>query len=172
MRRLARGFTLLEVIITVLVMSVLGTVGFHVIFNGVEAYYATDGALSTLAKLRYATGRIVDELREVDYTDPSGPYVLTATYPSTANGSITFTKIDTTVVTIDGSTSSVTIQYDAGSAYTLTDGVSDLTFNFFQYDGTNATSASDVAFVEVNLTLLEGTSSYAQRVRVGLRDNI
>ena len=177
MRHMVRGFTLIELVITVLVLSIMATVGSVAIINGVQAYYAVDGSLTTLAKLRYATERIVWELREIEYTDPvgtsTGPYLLTASFPATSSTSITFTKQDATVVTIDGSSSPLTIKYDAGSAYTLTDGLSSLTFDLYQSDGvTGAISAALTAYVEINITLVEGTNSYSQRTRVGLRDNI
>lgn len=177
MRHVVSGFTLIELIITVLVLSIMATVGSVAIVNGVQAYYAVDGSLATLARLRYATERIVQELRDIEYTDPvgtsSGPYVLTASFPSTSSTSLTFTRQDATVVTIDGSSSPLTIKYDAGSAYTLTDGLSSLTFNFYQSDGaTGAISAALTAYVEINITLSDGASSYSQRTRVGLRDNI
>lgn len=164
------GFTLIELVISIVVVSILASVGSLAVVQGMKAYYATDAVLPTMAKLRYTTGRIAQELREMEYNGTA--YLLTATYPSTTNGSITFTKMDGTDVTIDGSTSSMTMRYGAGgNYYILTDQLSNLTFNFYQYDGvTNATSATDVRFIEINVTLVLGGNTYAQRTRIGLRD--
>ena len=169
LKKRAAGFTLIELVVGLLIVSILASVGSLAVVQGMKAYYAIDDALPTLAKLRYTISRIAWELKETDYDGSA--YLLTATYPSTANGSITFTKLDGTAVTIDGSTSSMTMKYDAGSAYTLTDQLSDLTFNFYQYDGTtNATADTDVRFIEINVTLSLDGNTYDQRTRVGLRD--
>jgi hypothetical protein len=154
---------------SIILVGILASVGAMVTVQGMKTYYAIDDLLPTMTKLRDTTWRIAQELKEIDFNGTA--YLLTATYPSTANGSITFTKLDGTVVVIDGSTSSMTMKYDAGSAYTLTDKLSDLTFNFYQYDGTtNATDATDARFIEINVTLLLDGNTYAQRTRIGLRD--
>lgn len=164
------GFTLIEVVITIMVVSVIASIGSLVIVQGMKAYYAIDAALPTLAKLRYSINRIAQELRETDYDGTD--YLLTVTYPSTANGSITFTKLDGTEVTIDGSTSTMTMRYGSGGTYyTLTNQLSDLTFNFYQYDGTTAATANtDVRFIEINLTLSVNGNTSTQRTMIGLRD--
>lgn len=164
-----RGFTLIEMVVSMVVIGILASVGAVVIANGVEAYNATTTAMETLAKLRYATERMGREIRSMEYN--GGAYQLSTSYPS--DTTMQFTRSDGTQVTIAQSGASITMEYDSisGGARTLTDQVGAFSLNYYQDDGTNATGAANVAFVEINLTLTQNSASYPQRTMVALRNS-
>ena len=60
-----RGFTLIEWVISLIVIGILAMVGLPILSSSTRAYSATQEGLSTLSKLRYATERLAREVREV-----------------------------------------------------------------------------------------------------------
>ena len=58
-------------------------------------------------------------------------------------------------------------------SYVLCDQLASLRFHYYQADDTTAaTSAANVAFVSVELVLGSGSSTYAQRTQVALRNGL
>lgn len=171
-RHFGRGFTLIELITSIVILGVLAAVSVPMLSNGFRAYEASHASLLTLGKLRYATERMVREIREVR-RDPANlaDYdiaVMTAT-------TFKFKKTDGVEVTID-KPAQVTLAYSTSSVTpspTLTDQLGSLQFKYFKEDGTTETTLrSEVAFVQITLSLIHGTATYPQRVRVGLRNKL
>ena len=178
----ARGWTLVELIMVLVIMGNLVTFVGPVLLNAINAYTYTNASLATYAKMRYALERMAREVREVR-RDPSN----TADYDISMSATqMIFRTNDNDTnngnnnqVTITFSAPTVTLAYTLPSSIsaTLTDQVNSTPpagcsygFQYFQQDGTMASSKSNVAFVEIGLTLSDGTSDYCNRVRVDLRN--
>ncbi|MGD8937342.1 MAG: prepilin-type N-terminal cleavage/methylation domain-containing protein [Thiogranum sp.] len=166
-----RGFTLVELVAALVLLSLMASFALPYLGNGVRAYNDTARSLQTLGKLRYAGERVARELREIRRAPGGGFDIVT---PVGAPGDrIRFVKSDGVRVTLDGSSPVVTLSYDsvaAETAFTLTDQLVGLTLNYYTRDGlTQATSVNDVAFIEFELVLNNG-SEYSQRSRVALRN--
>lgn len=161
-----RGFTLVEMVMAIIVLAVLAAVTTPMMLQGILAYQATYNSLQTLDKLRYATERLAREIRETDRV--AGVYTISmATTPP-----LTFTKADGTGVTVSaGGTLSLSYATPAVSAV-LTDEYTTLAIAYFDANGASTTSASDVRYVELTLTLTNPASGqvYSQRTRAMLRD--
>ncbi|BAZ92580.1 uncharacterized protein FOKN1_0176 [Thiohalobacter thiocyanaticus] len=170
------GFTLIEMVITILVLSIIGGVTAYTISHGARAYIDSRTVVATLSKLRLASERLAREIRSVR-RDPAatGQYDFNG-FP-TATG-LSFDRLEAdgvtvTRVSIDGSANPLTLEYDTPSgAQTLTDQVSSFSLAYYQADGvTAATSTADIAFVEFELVLQDANgNSYPQRTRVALRN--
>jgi prepilin-type N-terminal cleavage/methylation domain-containing protein len=169
-KRSERGFTLIEAVVTIVLLGILAALAAPMLVAGARAFDATTTGLGTLSNLRYATERIARELREVQYTGGAFSFGVGGMGATSA----TFTKGNGTTVTITRAIPNVTLQYSAGPAVTavLTDQVSDLQFAYYQRDGvTAATGNGNVAIVQVTLTLNNPvTGVYVQRTRVTLRN--
>lgn len=168
-RRQQRGFTLLEMIISLVILGLLGAAAGYGLTGGVLAYSGNADTLHTLGKLRYASERIARELREIR-RNPAAP----ASYDITAMTATTlaFTKRDGIGVTLTGSMPMLTLAYSTpAGAHTLTDDVGNASFTYYRADGsTPATGSADIAFIEVDLVLNRDGISYPQRTRVALRN--
>ncbi len=164
------GFTLVEMIATLTMLAILAAVAAPYPGNGVRAYNDTASAIHTLGKLRNSSERLVREIREIHNT---GAYEIFTPIIS-PNSTLSFRKTDTEIVTIDTAASRLTLAYDSinsGAAYTLSDELGSLSFNYWQADGVSvANNTLDVAFIEFELVLNHAGNNYAQRSCVALRN--
>jgi prepilin-type N-terminal cleavage/methylation domain-containing protein len=164
-----RGFTLIEMVMVMVILGILAGLTAPIFSQGLTAARLTTENLHTLAKLRYATERLVREIRQVNYNG-SGYDVTTMTASS-----LVFTKADTvnTTVSITSSGPNLTLAYGTPSVSgLLADEVSSINFAYYDANGAVTASSVDLAFVEINLTLQNPTTggSYSQRTRAALRD--
>ena len=177
MRR-TKGFTLIELITAIVVISIIAAAGAPVLVNSVRAYNSTLNVVMTLDKLRYASERMAHEFREASRATLN----MSTTAPQ-------FTKIDylisgTTItstsygITLFGDTSTglVTISYSGGTATraTLTDQLSStanpLKFTYYDQNGATTTSAASVRYVDIQLILRANGQDYSERTRVAIRN--
>lgn len=171
--RRAAGFTLVELVITIVILGILAAVAAPILFGGFRVFSTSTADLHTLDKLRYATERMARELREVQHT--AGAYALTLAAPTAS--SLSFTKNNGTTVTLNGTAPPLlTLSYSGVGTYTLTDQVAPggVAFTGYALDGVTTTSdPAQIAYVELTLTLLrapDNAGSFSQRTRVALRN--
>ena len=164
-----RGFSMIEMVVALLVLSTLGAAAGYGLVGGVRAFSENAEVLRVLDKLRYASERMAREVREVrrDTADPSR-FDITEMSATT----MSFTRGDGTAVTLDASPPLLTLAYaDPVGTWTLADGVGSARFVYFRSDGsTSATGNADVAYVEFELQLSRAGRLFPQRTRVALRN--
>ena len=163
-----RGFTLMELIISILVLGILGATAAYGIQNGVIAFQATGEALDSLGKLRYATERVSRELREIrrDPLDSSRYDIITPLGATT----IEFVKQDGTEVTFASAGGTLTLEYDDPSgAQVLTDQLNSFSLAYLDIDGIPTADPALMAFIDVQIILTDGSGNLPQRTRVALR---
>jgi prepilin-type N-terminal cleavage/methylation domain-containing protein len=169
----AAGFSLIEVVVTIVLIGLLAMAAVPILRSGVDAYETATTGLETLSKLRYATERMAREIREVR-RNPGAPADFQITTPLSA-GTLSFVKGDGNRATLTASAPNVTLAYQTPAASgVLTDQVSDLVFRYYTIDGVTQTASvagDTLAFIEVDLTLTDGAGgSMRQRTRVALRN--
>jgi len=163
------GYTLIELVLSITVLALLGSVTAPYLSNGVRAYNTTAVSVRTVDNLRYGSERIARELRDID--NIGGVFTI-ATPVNVSGNNITFTKADGVTVTLDTAGGNLQIAYDSlagGAPFTLADELVSLAFNYYRSDGLQATGTGDVAYIEYEIVLDNG-NSYAQRGRVALRN--
>lgn len=166
----ARGMTLVEMVIAIIVVSIVLAASAPIIANVFRDYITTRSALDATSKARLAVERIVREIRDVNFNFGAGAYQFTTMTPTNA----TFTKTDGTTVAVTVAGSNVNLSYNSGPAQLLTDDLNALTIDYFQQDG--ATPTADpalVRFVRIGLDLNvrdTATAVHTESTRVALRD--
>jgi prepilin-type N-terminal cleavage/methylation domain-containing protein len=162
----SRGFTLVEMVMVMVLLGILAAVGAPMIANGMRVANSVAPNLTTLSQMRYATERVVRELREVSHA--SGAYGFTSLASST---SLTFTKTNGTSVTIAYASPNLNLT-DTGTTRALTTQASAFALAYLDIAGVATVSTTLVRFVDVLLTLQDPTTgaTYTQRTRVALRN--
>jgi prepilin-type N-terminal cleavage/methylation domain-containing protein len=167
MRR-ARGWTLVELIMVMVIMGIVAVFVAPILLNAVKAYDRTQRTVNTYAKMRYAMERMAREIAAVRRSPADTTDFDIATMVA---GTLTFTKEDGTQVTLTLAGTNLNLTYVGTGTGVLADRVSALGFSYFRNDGaTAAANNTEVVFVQVSMTIGDGTTSYTSRTRVALRN--
>lgn len=171
-----RGFTLVEMVISIMLIGILGAAAAMAIGQGVRASVESQTRVDTLSKLRMATERMAREIRQVRRDPATVTQYDILTRTSTA---LSFRRLDndgTSVrtVSLNGAAPPIlTLGYDSPAGTpTLTDQVSSVSFTYWQSDGVTAsTTNADLAFIDINLVLNDSFgNAFSQRTRIALRN--
>ena len=166
MRRV-EGFSLVELIMVIAILGILAAFVGPVLFNAMRSYDQAQKGVQTQAKMRYAMERMSRELREIrrQATDATLLDITSMTATSLA-----FFKTDSTPVAIAAAGNQLNLAYSTVSAM-LTDQLGSFSLAYYQPDtSTVATTASSLAFVQISMTLSEGTNLFSARSRVDLKN--
>ncbi len=173
-RGATRGFTLIEAVVTIVLIGVIAMAVIPVISSGIKTYITTTTSINTLSKLRFATERMAREIREVrrNIGTPSNYDFVTM-----GANSVVFYKSDGYRVSITSGVPNATLTYlspgGVTTSATLTDQINattDLSFTYYDMTGAATASLSQVAFVQVDLKLTEDGAPLRQVTRLGLRN--
>lgn len=188
-----KGFTLIELVIVIIVLSIMAAVLAPTVRSSLLAYDAVLSDVVVLDKLRYATERLAREIREVNaVTDANGNFT-SFNFTTMGASAATFTRtyynsdgsvLATNVVRICAIAPNLRLSYgDAtlcsgvdsnANGILLTDDLSALAFKYYDKTGTEITTALpdpvNVRAVEISLTLTpSGSPPYTQTTRVELK---
>jgi prepilin-type N-terminal cleavage/methylation domain-containing protein len=182
MRMRARGFTLIEMVMVIIIMAILAAFIAPILAEAVSAYDAVTRNIEVLTKMRYAMERLSREIRMVR-RDPvnSGNYDIVTMVanklefcqPDGTGVIISYTSPPnvTIAVTNAGTFNSVSCSASALTARVLTDMATAFTLTYFNAAGGAAVGKNDVVYVQVALTLTgTGTLAYNLSTRVDLRN--
>jgi len=163
-RKKQNGLTLIELVVSIVVLSIIVMVVSQYIESSVESYRKTKNNVSALSKLRLLDERLSKEIRRTRYTAAFD----IATFTST---SYEFTDVDGISVTYSYSGNTLSIDYDNPVVSSpISNQLTAFTFNYYQADGiTAAGSIADIKFVEWVMTLSENGVNYSLTNRVMLR---
>jgi prepilin-type N-terminal cleavage/methylation domain-containing protein len=163
------GLTLIEMIITIVVLGALGALGASMFVDAFRASSMVNSGQATADQARYAVERMGRELREVKYANG---YQLTSGVASGVN-TVTFVNGSNVTVTIARSGAQLNLAYSSPAvSATLANNVTNFQLDFKQLDNSAATSTSDVRFVVITLTVRDAENGLvvSQQTRVALRN--
>ena len=133
------GYTLIEAVLVVVILSIVGLSSSYVIFNSMRVYARTAPALDVSYQAHLAVERLQRDIREM-------------------NGTASITAFTATDLAFDD-TSGGTVAYAfSGGQLTrngdlLADTVTAFAFTYRRADGTTTTTASELHLVEVDVTV-------------------
>jgi prepilin-type N-terminal cleavage/methylation domain-containing protein len=160
MRNDAAGFTLIEIVITIVLVSILAGLAGMVILQGVRAYTVEQTRSDVHYQARLAMERMAREIRMIkSQADISAMAAANLRYTD-ANGSNTgFNWVNPTLNRWNG----------AGND-ALATGITAFAFAYVKIDGTAASAASEIWFVDISLTSQQGAEALVMRGRVHPRN--
>jgi prepilin-type N-terminal cleavage/methylation domain-containing protein len=170
MRRV-EGFSLVELVMVIVILGILAAFVGPVLFNAMRSYQGMQTAVQTQAKMRYAVERLSRELREIRRQTTDATFLDIASV--TTASSIAFFKTDGTQVIINVAGNQVSLAYVTSTvvAGVLTDQVASFSLAYFQQNAsTVATGQASISFIEVRMTLSEGTNLFPARVRLDVKN--
>jgi MSHA biogenesis protein MshO len=151
----------------IVILGILAAFVGPVLFNAMRAYDQAQKGVQTQAKMRYAIERMSRELREIRRQTTDAALLDITSMTAT---SLAFFKTDSTPVVIAVAGNQVNLAYSTVSAM-LTDQLGSFSLEYFQPDGvTAAATASSLSFVQISMTLSEGTNLFSARARVDVKN--
>ncbi|MBI4683862.1 MAG: type II secretion system protein [Nitrospirae bacterium] len=140
MHRGKKGFTLIELVITMVLISIVAFIAADAISTGLKAFFATDNRNEALQQVRIAMERTTREIRNVRSSADVG----------TGNATqFCFINTDGTMVSFRYSSNTIIREEPAacpgGAGNTLANNITALTLSYIRSDGT-----SDAAFSAAN----------------------
>ena len=158
-RRAARGFTLPELLIVIVIASVAAVAFSAMFLEAVKTYQFMDAEKTMLEDSRYAEERVTRELKRVkDNTSIATATPTTLTFTDRSNASVSFSW--------SGVSGADLLYTKGGSSQILAKGVDSLAFQYWKQNGTAATpvvspSATDIWRVTVYMRLIKGSQTVA-----------
>jgi prepilin-type N-terminal cleavage/methylation domain-containing protein len=157
----SNGFTLIEIVMTIVLISILGGLAAVIILQGVRAYSDEDSRSDIHYQTRIAVERIARESRQIsDCT--------TINVPANPGGTFSFLDINTGL-TVTFSISGTDLLRNADR---LASGINSAqsSFSFLATNGTLTTLCPAVWFIDISVTDQNGTQSLPVRTRVHPRN--
>jgi len=173
------GFTLVELIISIVLVGMLATVGSKMIASGFATARMINADNASTEQARYVMERLARETREIKYSSSGGNYCISAMTATNLVFSKTSGSYDPTcatnaiTVTINKSGTNLTLGYNPGvTSATLGDQVSAFTLSYLDINGAATTSTSTVKFIVIAVERTDPTSGQiiSQRTRIALRN--
>lgn len=142
------GFTLLELIIVIIIVSVIGGILTVVMQEAYESF-VTGQQLNNVVN----EAQFINERLKIDLSQATPSNITTAT-----SNTFAFTNDQGVSITYNLASNIVTRQEDAGTAYHLTEQMGtvagDFSFNYYEADGITATATiADIRYINVISTL-------------------
>ena len=165
-----RGFTLVELVITIVLIGILSVVASTMISDSFKTTRMVNNNQGSGGQARYAIERIAREIRETKYLSDKTYAIL-----STSATQLVFTKSNDVTVTINSSGSDLTLDYSSPATTSkLSNQVSSFGLVYYNISNTITSIKSEIRFIEINLTLRDPTSGQIieQRTRVALRNGV
>ena len=176
------GFTLIEVLITIVLIGMLAAVGSSMIADAFTTTGRVNADNASTEQARYVMERLAREIREIKYSSSGGNYCITTPTGMTATN-LVFSKTsgsydptcatNAITVTVNKSGSNLTLGYSSPAVTSkLGDQVSTFTLSYLDIEGNTTTSNSAVKFVVITLERTDPTSgqTISQRTRIALRN--
>lgn len=157
----SNGFTLIEIVITIVLVSILAGIAAMIILQGVRAYSDERSRGDVHYQARIAMGRMAREIRVIRSAADITSYTPTNLRFTDVNGAtVGFEWINPTLNRWNGVSNDV-----------LANGINPFSFSYFMSDGvTPAVLPADLWFVEITMTSQQGTESLPMRTRVHPRN--
>jgi prepilin-type N-terminal cleavage/methylation domain-containing protein len=156
----SRGFTLIEIVITIVLISILSGIAALIILQGINTYTGEQSRSDVHYQARIAMERMAREIRLIRSQGAD----ITSLLPA----DLRFIDINGSAVGFNWVAATQTVnRWNGAGNDMLAAGVTAFTFTYYQQDGvtTPATSAN-LGFVQIDMTAQQGAETLQLRSRV------
>lgn len=147
------GFTLIELIMVIAILSVIGVFGSQMFLETTEIFLEARNRRDAIHEARYAIERMSREIREdIDATTDITTFsTSTLTYTDPNNASVSFTRSGSNLLR---------------NSDVLAGDVSALTFSYLKSNGATAFLASNIWRIKVSLTVANGNETITLQTQI------
>ncbi len=165
-----KGFTLIEAVITIVVVSIIGYIVFAAVSTGVKAYLITDQRKEALDSGRIAMERITRELRGMrEFTGMNNATPAQVCFTSMDGPRISFRYSNQNIIRNADWTACPYDNPSDGSI--LASGITSFTFSYIQNSGAvDASPPAATRRIRINLTSTAAQEQVVQESEVFLRN--
>lgn len=157
----SNGFTLIEIVITIVIVSIMAGIAGMIMTQGVRAFSHEQARNDVHQQARLGMERMAREIRVIRST---------ADITTMANTDLRFTDIQGTTVGFNWGSPTLNRWNGIGNAV-LASNITAFTFAYYQQDGVSAAAApATLWLVEITLTATQGTETLQLRSRVHPRN--
>ena len=149
------GFTLVEIIVSLLLVGILGTFTLFFLAEGIEGYFISQRAAESAFKAQIALDRIRVELIDIDSL-AAAPVLDTSIRYNSADPELAGSR----ALNFSGGTLYLTVN---GTGYPLIDDISNMILQVQYEDLDNDSLLDEVAYVDVGFTI-ESQPAYSIRI--------
>lgn len=156
------GFTLIELVITIVLVGIIAGTAGMLLIKGTQAYIDEDRRSAATSQARLGLERMAREIRSIPQANAIGGPI------ANPSGSLAFSDMGGLAITYayNGATSTLSRTEGAGPPMSLAEGVTTLEFRHYDKGGALTTTPANIWQVQIDLTVTKGGETQAFRVRV------
>lgn len=143
-----RGFTLIELVFVIMLMSIIAGISSVVISSGFKAYLASKNVIGADWQARYALERMARDIRAIQ----SPRSIITASARQ-----LSFTDTNDHAISYSLSGNSLMLN----EANIVADGVQSLAFSYFDKNGVNTAILANIRYVTITLNIILNNTDFA-----------
>lgn len=174
----SKGFTLVEIVITIVLVSIISGIAAMIILQGVRVYSDEQSRSDVHYQARLAMERMAREIRMIRSSSEFGainsPGVLVlGTITNNPSNVFSFMDMTGTQITYSLTVATATLNRTAGGTNALAQGVTALSFTCFNNAGgpvANGAVSTSVWTIEIDMTDTQGSETISMRTRVHPRN--
>jgi prepilin-type N-terminal cleavage/methylation domain-containing protein len=157
----SNGFTLIEIVITIVLISIISGLAAVIILQGVKGYSAEDQRSNLHYQARIAMERMEREIRLIrgQGADITTMALTNLQYVDINNSTVGFSWANPTLSRWNGVGNDV-----------LASSITAFSFTYLQQDGATAATAANVWFIDIAMTSQQGSDSLVMHSRVHPRN--
>lgn len=171
-----KGFTLIEMIMSMVLLGIVAITAGMLIYQGTRSYEALSDQKEVTQRATLALERVSRELRQLRCTPSGNTCAATATdVPVMTVSEIRFlnSNYEGRGLRVDGNTLRLRLGKNASDPeYALASGLTSATFEYLKADGSAASTAGEIWTINLNMAVASGKADLAVRASVhprGLR---
>ncbi len=165
----SNGFTLIEIVITIVIVSIISGIGAMIVMQGARSYSAEDTRSDVDYQARLSVERIAREARLIRNNTAADILTMTSTdlvFCDVTGRAVEFQVSGTTVSRRESAACSP-LAWGGWNILASSIDTANSSFSYFQQDGTTAAvSADQVWFVMIKIKATQGSESVAVQTRV------
>jgi prepilin-type N-terminal cleavage/methylation domain-containing protein len=147
-----RGYSLIEVVVVIVILSIIAAIASKVLQAGFNAYITSQNIATANAQARVAFEKMTRDIHAI--ASPASISTATASQ-------LSFTEINGSSVTYQ-----LTGTQLMQGSNVLADGVHSLTFSYWDQNAASTTVAANICYVTVLLNITSGGVNYTMRTTV------